>query len=59
MRLYGHVIGLDEVRAARQIDKALGRHSGRHRAKGTKKAQIIGPDVVAPTGIEPVAEDAD
>lgn len=58
-RLYGHVIGLDERRAMRAVDKTLGRHPGRHRAKDTKKAQINGPDVVAPTGIEPVAESAD
>ena len=50
MRLYGHVIGLDEVRAMREIDKALGRHP----ARATKKARANGPDVVAPTGIESV-----
>ena len=36
-RLYGHVIGLDEVRASREIDKTLGRHIGRHRARDAKK----------------------
>jgi hypothetical protein len=43
----------------REVDKALGRHPGRHRAKETKKAQINGPDMVAPTGIEPLIATAD
>ena len=32
LRIYGHVIGLDSVRASKQIDRALaGRHLGRQR----------------------------
>ncbi len=55
LKLYGHVIGLDAARAAKQIDRALdGRHLGRRDAETKKKARKNGPDVVAPTGIEPV-----
>jgi integrase len=54
LRIYGHVIGLDERRAMRSVDKALSRHLRRHRAERMKKAPINGPDMVAPTGIEPV-----
>jgi hypothetical protein len=43
----------------REVDKALGRHPGRDSEKGAKKARKNGIFLVAPTGIEPVAEDAD
>jgi len=51
LRLYGHVIGQDEARASRQIDKALSRHLSRRHAKVVQKTE---QNVVAPTGIEPV-----
>ena len=55
LRIYGHVIGLDAVKAAKQIDRALdSRTFSRTPASRTKKARKSGPDVVAPTGIEPV-----
>jgi integrase len=54
VRIYGHVIGLDSVRASRQIDRALSRHPSRPEATKKKKARKNGPQVVAPTGIEPV-----
>jgi integrase len=53
-KIYSHVIGLDAVRASRKIDKALSRHPSRPEPGTTKKARVNGPDVVAPTGIEPV-----
>jgi len=60
LRIYGHVIGLDSVRASRHIDRALaGRHPGRREAAEKKKARKNGPKVVAPTGIEPLVRAAD
>jgi len=54
LKLYGHVIGLDTVRAAKQIDRALAsRHSSRHARLDTKKARNHGPEMVAPAGFEP------
>lgn len=42
LKIYGHVIGLDERRAMRSVDKALRRSLSRSRAQGTKRAQING-----------------
>ncbi|MGZ3528480.1 MAG: tyrosine-type recombinase/integrase [Vulcanimicrobiaceae bacterium] len=54
LKLYGHVIGLDTVRAAKQIDRALdSRHLSRSARAETKKARKYGPEMVAPAGFEP------
>jgi hypothetical protein len=49
------LIGTDSVKAAASIDAALtSRHSSRRGSNAKKKARKIGPDLVAPTGIESV-----
>lgn len=54
LRIYGHVIGLDSVRASRQIDRALSRHPSRHEPAEKKKPRKNRALDLAPTGIEPV-----
>jgi hypothetical protein len=53
LKLYGHLIGLDTVRAAKQIDRALdSRHLSRPARVETEKARKHGPEMVAPAGFE-------
>ena len=54
LRLYGHVIGLDSVRAADQIERTLSRSSSRKTGEAKKKPRKNGARDIAPTGIEPV-----
>ena len=55
LRIYGHVIGRDAIKAAKAIDRALvSRKISRRATPTTKKARKSGPKLVAPTGIEPV-----
>jgi hypothetical protein len=45
---------MDAARASRSIDRALSRYL----EEAKKKARKTGPEVVAPTGIEPATRDA-
>jgi integrase len=55
LRIYGHVIGLDSIRASKQIDRALASRSfSRSEPLKKKKPRKNEAQVVAPTGIEPV-----
>lgn len=55
MKIYGHVIGADSMRASKKIDEALAsRHPSRPAAIKKEKARITGPQNLAPTGFEPI-----
>ena len=55
LRIYGHVIGTDAVRASRSIDRALAsRHPSRHDSEDKKKPRRSEVLDLAPTGVEPV-----